>query len=531
MVMLTAMIINTKRWLFLSSSAAGLALAALLAWPHLAGPQGTHAIEGRLVLSPGADMSDWRVLATNRIFAELPRDKDGSPLGITPDADGTFALPVPDGATIFVCPYLGTRLAPDALVSVRSQPAEERPAELTLTPKPPRERVAFALRDSDGEPLGHVVKAHLYNTYGEINAAGGGVRSDLAGVIACERLPCTRYDLWVESFATDPGRPTAPPAAALFRGLEVTPGDGPVTVDLTLPESGAVRGALLTADGETPAREYVVAVQSATVPDEDTGAEAWAAAYARGALACYAEAKVDSDGRFVLENLAPGTHALDVRRPGEREAWATIDGVEVKAGTVTDLGKVQVPSSGWQRMFDRRTLEGWAESDFYGQKEVRIENERIVLCEGTDMTGITWTKAIPRIEYEISLQAMRVDGSDFFCGLTFPVKEDYCSLILGGWGGSVVGLSSLDGFDASENETSDWIQFDNQRWYRVRLRVTAENIRAWLDADKIIDVDIQDRDISTRIEVERSKPFGIATWCTTGAVRDIRIRPLDDGAE
>jgi hypothetical protein len=118
MVTLTAMIINTKRWLFLSSSAAGLALAALLAWPHLAGPQGTHAIEGRLVLSPGADMSDWRVLATNRIFAELPRDKDGSPLGITPDADGTFALPVPDGATIFVCPYLGTRLAPDALVSV-----------------------------------------------------------------------------------------------------------------------------------------------------------------------------------------------------------------------------------------------------------------------------------------------------------------------------------------------------------------------------------------------------------------------------
>ena len=51
------------------------------------------------------------------------------------------------------------------------------------------------------------------------------------------------------------------------------------------------------------------------------------------------------------------------------------------------------------------------------------------------MTGITWTNEMPRMGYEISLEAMRVEGSDFFCGLTFPVGKDYLSLIVGGWGG------------------------------------------------------------------------------------------------
>jgi hypothetical protein len=146
---------------------------------------------------------------------------------------------------------------------------------------------------------------------------------------------------------------------------------------------------------------------------------------------------------------------------------------------------------------------------------------------GNDMTGITWTREVPRTDYEVTLQARRVDGSDFFCGLTFPVQEDYCSLILGGWGGSVVGLSSLDGYDASENETTQWIQFDNQRWYRVRVRVTRARIEAWLDQKQIIDVKLEGRRISTRIEVDPSNPFGISTWRTTGAVRDLRLRRLD----
>ena len=80
--------------------------------------------------------------------------------------------------------------------------------------------------------------------------------------------------------------------------------------------------------------------------------------------------------------------------------------------------------------------------------------------------------ALPTTSYEVALQAMRVEGSDFFAGITFPVGGSFCSLILGGWGGSVVGLSSINGLDASENETSQSRQSESGRWYYVRIRVT-----------------------------------------------------------
>ena len=38
--------------------------------------------------------------------------------------------------------------------------------------------------------------------------------------------------------------------------------------------------------------------------------------------------------------------------------------------------------------------------------------------------------------------------------------------------GGVVGLSSIGGFDASENETTQFVEFKNGQWYKIRLRVT-----------------------------------------------------------
>jgi hypothetical protein len=145
---------------------------------------------------------------------------------------------------------------------------------------------------------------------------------------------------------------------------------------------------------------------------------------------------------------------------------------------------------------------------------------------GADLTGITWTGEHPTMNYELSLEAMRVDGNDFFCGLTFPVGKDPCSLIVGGWGGALVGLSSLDGFDASENETSQVIDFQKNRWYKIRLRVTQPKIEAWIDDKQLIDVETEGRKISIRIEVERSRPLGIASYSTTAALRDIKVRPV-----
>ena len=76
-------------------------------------------------------------------------------------------------------------------------------------------------------------------------------------------------------------------------------------------------------------------------------------------------------------------------------------------------------------------------------------------------------RRFPKTNYELRLEAMRADGHDFFAGITFPVNDSHCSWIVGGWGGSIVGLSSLDDMDASENDTSISRNFQTGRWYTL----------------------------------------------------------------
>ena len=183
--------------------------------------------------------------------------------------------------------------------------------------------------------------------------------------------------------------------------------------------------------------------------------------------------------------------------------------------------------AGWQPLFDGKTLTNWQSSKFSAEGAVRVEEGQIVLDTGKSMTGITWAgPALPTTNYEISFQAMRVEGSDFFAGVTFPVDDSFCSLILGGWGGSVVGLSSINGQDASENDTSQSIEFQNGRWYTARVRVTPAKIETWLDDRQIINQDLKGNKIDIRLEMELSKPLGVASWKTKSALRDIRLRRL-----
>jgi hypothetical protein len=184
------------------------------------------------------------------------------------------------------------------------------------------------------------------------------------------------------------------------------------------------------------------------------------------------------------------------------------------------------PSTAWRSLFDGESLAGWEITNFGGEGDVHVDSGALVLEQGSDLTGVHTHREIPNIDYEVELDAMRVDGIDFFCGLTFPVGDDPCSLIIGGWSGGVCGLSSLDGADASENETTTYKQFENGKWYRIRLRVEQHRIRAWIDDEEIVDVDTTGRKLSVRIEVEASRPFGFASWQTTAALRDIRIRKL-----
>ena len=183
---------------------------------------------------------------------------------------------------------------------------------------------------------------------------------------------------------------------------------------------------------------------------------------------------------------------------------------------------------GWQPMFDGSSLKGWSETQFAGRGEVQCKSGLIVLNMGDPFTGINYTNKFPTMNYEIALDAMRVGGSDFFCGLTVPVGTNFCSLIVGGWGGTLVGISSLDGMDASENETTKFIGFDNGHWYRIRLRITDAKIQVWIDKDKLIDVETKDRRISVRAgDIEMSEPIGIAAWQATSALRQIQWRPIE----
>ena len=100
--------------------------------------------------------------------------------------------------------------------------------------------------------------------------------------------------------------------------------------------------------------------------------------------------------------------------------------------------------------------------------------------------------------------------------------------MVGGWGGWVVGLSSIDGADASENETNKSKEFKKDHWYKIRIRVIRSGSRPGSTSEKVVDLDTTDRSISIRLECRACRPFGVATYDTAGAVRDIRVRTLTE---
>jgi len=174
-------------------------------------------------------------------------------------------------------------------------------------------------------------------------------------------------------------------------------------------------------------------------------------------------------------------------------------------------------------LFNGKDLNGWEITQFGPQGVVNVSEGKIILNYGDGCTGITWTKDFPKVNYEVSLEARKTTGNDFFCGMTFPVQDEFCSLIVGGWGGPVVGLSCIDGHDASENETKILKRFDKDIWYKIRLKVTNEKITAWIDEEKLVDFEYPGHELYVRPEVELSKPFGICSWITTAELRNIRL--------
>lgn len=196
----------------------------------------------------------------------------------------------------------------------------------------------------------------------------------------------------------------------------------------------------------------------------------------------------------------------------------------------------------------------WKQCEFGGDGEVKIKDGVVKLDFGQPITGVRWlgsfegdkavgsdsndpklldaikaAKKAPKLardHYEIRWECRRNGGDDFLCAMTMPIGKNYISLVMGGWGGGITGISSIDGYDASDNETTTYKAYDNGTWYKARVRVDAAKITVWIDEIEMFDVPREGHTFDIRFEMEPCAPLGIANFECDSSIRNIQWRAL-----
>lgn len=182
------------------------------------------------------------------------------------------------------------------------------------------------------------------------------------------------------------------------------------------------------------------------------------------------------------------------------------------------------------------SLSHWDPLVFGADGDIFVEDDVLHLDMGGPLTGVRYQGDVaellgPNLEnYEIAFEAQRIQGMDFFVGLTFPIGTDgEVTLIMGGWGGSLVGLSSLDHADASMNPSTQLMKFEQGQWYAVRVAVTSTSIGVWIDGEQVIDLQRADfTKFSLRGEVLDTAPLGMCCFQTHAAYRNFTVRRIGD---
>ncbi|MBE2285576.1 MAG: DUF1080 domain-containing protein [Prosthecobacter sp.] len=182
-------------------------------------------------------------------------------------------------------------------------------------------------------------------------------------------------------------------------------------------------------------------------------------------------------------------------------------------------------------LFNGKSLDDWESVDIGGSGMVELEGGLMIINQGESVSGAIYKKAatLPMTNYEITLEAKRLQGVDFFVGLTFPVGDlkTCATLICGGWGGSVTGISSIDNLDASENNTSSFQRYKDDQWYTIKLRVTPTKLSAWVDDKQVIDEDIEGKKVGVRPgPIENYLPMSLTTFNTMAAIRNVKLTPV-----
>ncbi len=169
----------------------------------------------------------------------------------------------------------------------------------------------------------------------------------------------------------------------------------------------------------------------------------------------------------------------------------------------------------------------WDFSRYGGEGPVEITDEGIEMGFGDPLTGVRWTGDYPKDNYEIRLEAQRTDAHDFFVAVTFPVGDQHCSLVLGGWGGGVTGISNIDGNDASSNDTTLYRMYENDQWYKIHIRVVPKEIVCKVDGEIVVQVEREGVEFDIRDEMDPALPLGLANYQCVSEIRNIAIRTLD----
>lgn len=183
-------------------------------------------------------------------------------------------------------------------------------------------------------------------------------------------------------------------------------------------------------------------------------------------------------------------------------------------------------------LFNGKDLTGWKRAEIIDNGEIKVLPNGIVECGvGRPISGIAYTNKFPTMNYELSLEAMRVEGDDFFIALTIPVEKSFCTVIIGGWGGGLCGLSSYDGGDAANNQWAQGLTLKNNQWYKLVVRVTTCVLQISLDKDLYTArVEFDDsRRLSLRFgDMEKTTPLGLATYETKAHWRNFTMTPITE---
>ena len=172
----------------------------------------------------------------------------------------------------------------------------------------------------------------------------------------------------------------------------------------------------------------------------------------------------------------------------------------------------------------------WSQAGIPDEGRITLAGGVLSLESGLPMTGARFTawenEGLPGTSYAIEYEARRVEGRDIFGMVTFPVAshDSHATFVLGGWGGTVTGISSIQFSDASENTTRAEQRFENHRWYHIRVEVRPDDLRAWVDGRIVVNASIKGRKVSLRPgDIDHCLPFGFATWNTRAEIRRVII--------